>query len=127
MKPSLKTPHSSQKPRRESAIKVKYGKNYYEFLDHSIAYIYKKEGLHFIANKENFKFPFLIKDLNEILIDLSSDAFFALNESTIFSKDSVRLKENSNECYAIAFNKVYKDTFIIPENLQKKFKAWMSR
>jgi hypothetical protein len=125
MKPLQKINPSIPKENKESAIKIKFGCNYYKIFSHNIAYIYKKEGVHFIANKKKFKLPLFINNINEILLDLNSKNFFMLNESTIFSKNFVRLKESENKCYAIAFNSIYEDSFLIPENLQSNFKSWI--
>lgn len=128
----MKTVSSSRKnnslknPIKQNSFRIKFGGKYYEIPKSCVAYIYKKEGVCFIANKDNGKYPIFLDDPNELFLGLNSNQFFKLNESTIFCRNFVRLVESTNQCIAIAFNEAYEDSFIIPREIEPLFKKWIS-
>lgn len=117
---------SSNKLSSKNSLHIKYGRNYYEIpIDH-IAYIYKKEGVFFIANKNKVKVPIFIENFDEIVEELTSNNFFKLDDYIYLSKGSVRMEQRKEQCIAIAYNESYEDAFFIPKEIENKVKKWIS-
>lgn len=124
--PNPQSPDAFNKITTINSLHIKYGRNYYEIpIDH-IAYIYKKEGVFFIANKNKIKVPIYIENFEDIVKELTSNNFFKLDDFIYLNKGSVRMERRNGHCLAIAYNECYEDVFFIPKEIENKVKKWIS-
>lgn len=113
-------------PNEDNAISIdiKFGNKVYHIFPFNIAYIYKSEGIFFIADKGNLKLPIDIKSLSQLPIDLDESTYFQINSETIFCKEDFIINELTNENVEIVSKNKYMDTFKIPVELINRFQTW---
>ena len=111
---------------REKTFSIKFGARYYQIQENQIAYIYKSEGLIFLVNNNDEKFPVSVLGINEIFLDLNPHQFFKISNTVIFNRDAIVCFKVKDEYLHIILISDLNSTLKLSVSLKENFKEWFT-
>lgn len=117
-----KTP--SSKP--QNTFFIKFGDQYFEIHEQSIAYAFHSESVLFIVHSDGQKLPISTFTLQNFYLQLDQRQFFKISDDVIVNRNAIfHLEEYENQLLvSLNFKKVV--SFKIAAHRIKNFKKWLT-
>lgn len=110
----------------EKVFFIEFGGQCYEIFEYQIAYVQKSNGITFIADSNEQRFPISIKSLDEFYSKLNPEQFFKISNDTIVNRDEIFYLDEYKNYVLLTFN--FKKTIALKISSKKidEFKKWLN-